>query len=371
MAAITPFALLEKIVNPMLANVDADARPSSDPLLSTAEFRIAEGVQVPESATIDIYAFTSEPAVLIGDLLAYQSSPAHIKQGQIKAKKFTQQIQISEDYMHRMMANQGNATNICGDMVGDQKKKNNQFFIQQLRSVLFKGLPYLLSGGSAEGDSKVIAVLGAGTGGTLSNPYDLNATAGTQLSLTSTVSLYGGQQTYNNVARIMSNVLAGMVKIDVDTGMVLPIGKLYMACNPLTYGVLAGTYDILNSTGAISIKPYLKLLEENHGVTVFQEYYADSTVTSAEDDTSILTFWGEDTIRFYMIPGAQGIEAWSPWNMVPVVNGEKMQFFYETHKAFEMAFYAIPYFIRPTSGADGYFYKKVFRVEVTQYNNAS
>ena len=29
-----------------------------------------------------------------------------------------------------------------------------------------------------------------------------------------------------------------------------------------------------------------------------------------------------------------------------------------------------PYYLRPTSGADGYFYKKVYRVEVTQYNNA-
>ena len=371
MANVNPYTLLEKELNPLLVPVDKNKRPSADPLLAMADIRTVEGVQTPESALIDIYAFTSEPAIIIGDNRAYTNSPGHIKQGQIKAKYYTQEIIVTEDEYKRMLQNNGKATQMIKDRVEEQLKRNNEYFIAQLRKVAITGLSAAASGGTDEGDAKVIAALGSGDGGTLTDPYDLNAVAGTSLDLTSSVALSGGQQTTNNINAIMSQVRSGMVKIDVDTGMVLPIGKLYLGVDPVTNGVLQGTHDILDSTtGRQSEKPYAKMLEDQ-GVTIVEDYWFDTTPDLSEDDESILTFFGENVLRMYLIQSPDGSESWSPWESKRVIQGEKSVIQYETHKSHEIAMYAQPYWLRTTAGSDGAFYKKVFRVTVQNYDNVS
>jgi len=363
MANARVFTLLEKHINPLLANIDKDRRPSSDPLIGAIDIKMADGVQTPESALIDIYAFTSEPAVMIGDRRYYESAPRHLKQGQVKAKYFTQEVRISEDELNRIETN-GGVTNIIKDMVEEQMKTNNEYFINQVRSVLIKGL----SSGD-EADSDIIAALGAGTSGTISDPYDLNATPGTAKDLTGSVTLRGADQTLNNINQIMTEVIFGMTKVDADTGMVLPIGKLYMGCDPHTYNALRGTKDKLNSTtGQLADLTCLKDLEQNYDVTVISDYNFDTTVTGADGDTPILTFFADpkDSLRMYLVP-SNAKEVWSDWREGEEVNSKtgRKTILYSRRKSFEIATYAIPYWIRASSGSDGAFYKKVFRVEVT------
>jgi hypothetical protein len=365
MSIASPFTLLRESLNPIFENYSYDEQPSQDQLLSLFRMETIEGVQQAESAWIDLYAYKSQPAIVIGDKLAYESGERDMETGRMKAKFYTEQVEIDETERKRIEQNAGRPTRIIERSVEDQLKRQNKYFIKKMRETAILGLT-----DSGNEDNEIIAMLGASSGGTLTDPSDMNATAGTAYTGTSLI-FSGSQQTANNVQQLVLAAKKGMTIIDTDTDDEIPIGQLYLGVDKASYAILSSNTEILNSTtGQRSEKTMLELFR-SMGVIVIADQRFDASHTGKTDpDTATWTFFadpGEDCHMFIVPDGRD--DSWSDWDSYRrmVKDGTKSQIIYERHKNKEIGFWPQAYWVN----SDDTYYKKVWRATVTTYDDSA
>ncbi|MHA1277096.1 MAG: hypothetical protein ACTSQ8_07915 [Candidatus Helarchaeota archaeon] len=369
MTTASPFTRLREIVNPMISEFTPDERPSTDPLLSILGQEQVVGIQTSTSGMIDLFAFKSQPAIIVGDRRAYKPGTKDMGSGRIKMKFFTEQIVITEDEYLRMVE-LGDASIIARN-VKEQRIRNNRYLINQLQRWAvnrWKGAKT-----DADYDKDWVSLFHPSDAGTITDPSDLNSTAGTPLDLTS-LSFQGGQQTTNNLTQVLGEVFKLFKKVDYLTKDVFPWTKMYMGCHPLMAAILKGTTEILNSTtGQRSTESYYQLLT-NQGITVVESVWFDDDFAAAEDGSTELVFFTDPELNFKMIVNVppEGADIWSPWKDGKQYDEKKgvNTVFYETHKSMEIGFYSTPYYIY-TAAATASFFKAMCTIQVTGYNNSA
>lgn len=362
-----PFTLLREVINPIMENVDIDETPSNDPLLSLFNMELYEGVQQPESAIIDVFAYKSNPAIVIGDLLAYESGERDMETGRIKAKFYTEQVEITETEYNRILANQRQPTRIIERSVEDQMKRQNRYFLKEMRNVAINGL----TSGENE-DNEVKIMLGAGTSGTLTDPYDMNATPGTAYTGTALI-FSGSQQTSNNVQQLVLAAKKGMTVIDTTTDDVIPITNLYLGMDKASYAIISSNTEILNdTTGQRSEKTMLQLFNDM-GVTVVVDQRFDSSHTGKTDpDTATWTFFDNPQVNCFMFVVPDGLgeeESWTNWDKYRKMNkdGTKSSLVFERHKHKEIGFWPQAYWVQSATA----YYKTIWRATVTTFDDTA
>ncbi len=362
----SPFTLLREVINPIMENVNIDEAPSQDPLLSLFNMELYDGVQQPESATIDIFAYKSTPAIVIGDLIAYESGDREMETGRIKAKFYTEQVEITETEYKRILQNKGQPTRLIERGVEDQMKRQNRYFLKEMRNVAINGLT---AGGNE--DNEIILMLGGSDGGTLTDPQDMNATAGTAYTGT-TLIFSGSQQTANNVQQLVLAAKKGMNIIDTTTDDVIPITNLYLGMDTASYAIVSVNTEILNSTtGQRSEKTMLQLFA-GMGVTVIKDQRFDSTHTGKTDpDTATWTFFDNPQVNCFMfvVPDGMGEESWTDWDKYRKLNkdGVTSSLAFERHKSKELGFWPQAYWVNSAAT----YYKAVWRATVTTFDDTA
>lgn len=360
MSESSPFTLLNEIINPIIEAASEEFKLSDSEFIKLFSAELAEGVQQEESAEIDIYAYKSNPAIVIGDRLAYEAGNRDMDLSKVKAKFFTEQIKISENAYNRILQNNNRPTQLIANGVRDQIKRQNRYFIKEMEKMVIVGL----ASGEAQ-DSKIYKVLGPGpsSNATLADPYDLNATPGSAYD-GSAFKLSGVGQTINNITQILALAFKGLTKIDTTTGDAIPYTKIYCGVDKMTYAILRGTNEIIStSSGQRSEKTLLQIMEAA-GITVVVNQQFDADYTGTAGDTAVMTFFTDpvDNVHMVIVPDGKE-ESWSEWYKVPVISGKKMSFYFEKHKAKEVGFWAQPYWIH----SDDDYYKMVWRITVTPY----
>jgi len=368
MTIASPFSLLKEHVNPMISGISPDMRPSEDPFIKVLGKEEISGFQQPEAGELDIYAYKSQPAVIVGDVLSYKPGTRQMGTGQIKFKKITQQLRITEDELVRIEQH-GNG-GIVKNSLEDQKIQNNLYFISQIQRWAINRWEGVTT--DEEYDAKFKSLLHPSDGGTITEPSDLNATAGTPLDISATTIMMGTNQTANNIQRIMSRVRMGMTKIDFNTKMVLPISNLHVGVHPLFKAILDGTTEILNTTSGQRGATYSTMLG-TQGVTIIESTFFDSDYAGAEDGDTQMTFFANPKInfKFLLVTMPSGMEAWSNWRDSKDKDeaSGRETISYEIHKAMEFGFFARPYWVMTTASAGSFFSPK-FIVTVQGLNDA-
>lgn len=370
-----PYTLLKETVNPILAQVLEDERIYDDPILSLFNFEslVGEGgktVQTSTSGELELYQFKSLPAVVIGDVYQYQTGVKSMIQGKIKAKKFTIQVRISEDQRDRISKAVMNGTM---PLIERELRTEMRNSIAYLRSQVIKYVfdPWGGVTTGADYDSAFKGFFAISSTGTLSNPSDLNSSAGTAEDLSAVVSLYGSNQTLYNVDQIVNQVITNFTKIDAVTNLAVPYKQIYMGVHPKIMAILKTKKDLYNATTKQQSQRYYYEDFVAAGIIPVVHTFFDSSAAITEDGTTTLVFFADPQEDFiiYDIPPPEG-DVWTDWFEEHNVGGEYSTISFERHKKLEFACQPQGYWVN-TSATAGSVFKKVCHVKVTTYNNAS
>jgi hypothetical protein len=368
MSYVNPYqTLLREQINPMVMAFSPDQRPDTDPFLSVLGKEVVTGIQTDTAGRIDVFAFKSQPAIIVGDKRAYKPGTRDIGTGTIKLQYYTEQVIVTEDELKRMQEN-GSAS-LIGRNIDEQRRFNNLYLISQIQKYAVD--PWGGVTTSTDYNKELIGMFASSSTGTLTDPADMNASAGTPLDLSTTVKLQGSNQTANNITAIMGEVTKGLKKIDFNSKIAFPYSKIYVVVHPLLAAILRGTTELLNSTTGQRGDSYANILA-SMGVTLTESVWADSDYAAAEDGTTQMKFFTDPQQNFKWIANVPpaGTDVWSPWTDQAEKDeaSGNMSIYYESHKSMEMGFFATPYYIY-SAAATATYLKALFVVTVTGYDN--
>ncbi len=372
MATASVYTILKEQVDPYLATINEEASAISSKFLDLFNQIDAPDIQVPESGQVDIYQVKSMPAINIGDKWMYVQGTRDLSQGKIKFKKMTISIRMDEDEANRIEKLGANNT-IIGKMLRTQQKDNFKYLQHIIEQWI--GDPWAGVSTSEDYDAEYKGVLMASdtsTGGTISQPADLNETAGTA-EVNTGIKLSGSQKTANNIQAILADLMTGLVKVDAVTGMVYDWTEspIFMFCHPQVLSILKAQKDILNSTTGETSKTTLYQDLVAAGIQPIGYYWADSAYALADHVTTTLIFVADPKQMFdimtIMPPEGEG---WSEWKEEAVTEEGKTKYTFEKHKKIEFGVVCNSIFIR-TSTTTGYFFKPVYRMTVTVFDNSA
>lgn len=368
MAYVNPYqTLLREQINPMVMAFSPDQRPDTDPFLSVLGKEVVTGIQTDTAGRIDVFAFKSQPAIIVGDKRAYKPGTRDIGTGTIKLQYYTEQVVITEDELNRMQQ-LGNASLIQRN-VEEQRRYNNLYLINQIQKYAVD--PWAAVTTSTDYNKDLIGMFASSSTGTITDPADMNAAAGTPLDLSSVVKLQGSNQTANNITQIMGEVTKGFTKVDFNSKVLFPYSSIYVLVHPLLGAILRGTTELLNSTTGQRGDSYANILR-SMGVTIVESVWADSDYAAAEDGATQMKFFTDPQQNFKWLANvpADGRDVWSPWTdqMEKDEASGVQSIYYESHKSMEMGFFATPYYIF-SAAATATYLKALFVVTVTGYDN--
>lgn len=362
MVTTNPFTLLKEQVDPMIETIREDMSPlANNPIIALLR-RDTIKMQVPESGILELYHFRSAPCVVIGDRWAYQASGKNMDVGKIKFKKYTIQVKLTEDEVDRI--EQIGVDALVARGLRNQLKTNQAYLEDQLLKWIID--PWNSVTTSEEYDSLYLGLFAPSNAGTISNPSDLNATAGTALDKTA-LKFSGAGQTANNIQQLLSSVLPSMVKKDYNTHLQVPVNNLYLGVEPVVYSILKSTRDIMNSTtGQRDTQTYLQSLIAS-GINVIESVWFDQSYSYSTGNTSRLCFFSnpQENCYLYVIEPPNG-QTWSEWDKIHENMGEKNVILYEKHKKVEMGVNAQAYYVN-TSATAGSYFKAMFFATITPY----
>ena len=369
--ATNPYALLKEVVSPMIEQIPEEMKVSDDPLLKILGREVVTGIQTPEAGILELYQFKAAPRIIVNDRWVYGTGTRDMDQGRIKLKKFTVQLKVTEDELDRIEQN-GMDASIIARNIRNQKRDNGAYLINQIQRWgvnRWEGATDDL-----EYDDQFNSMFQGSNTGTISEPSDMNATAGTPQNLSAAVSIWGTNKTANNVQRITQYALTGLTFLDFVSKLQVPVRKIYMGCHPKVAALFRTTRELLNSTTGQVSNDSLAQLFEASGITIVESVWFDSDAsTTVEDATTQLTFFADPEFNFKMIvvPPPKNGEAWSDWKDGKEINkmADLETITYEKHKKMEIGFLAQPYWVRTAAATDA-FYKPLYRVTITLYNNA-
>ena len=359
------YTLLKETVDPMIEMWSPDEEITSNELISLFDMELIEGVQQPESAEIDVFAYKSFPAINVGDSRAYRTGNRTMDVSKTKAKFFTQQVVATEDEIKRVRQNSGSSLRLVEGSINDQLKRNNKYYIKEVVDMAINGLE-----DGDEEDANVYKMLGAGPASspTLANPYDLNATPGTALDL-SAYNFSGTNQTANAIVQLINELKTGFVKIDTNSNEAIPFNTIYLGVPDLVYEIFDSNHDIRNGTTGERDQRTMKeqLAASNIILVKNQQFDPDYTSKTTTTTSTIIAFADPQVnCKMFVVPDGMGEDVWTDWDSQRVIEGELTTIQYEKHKSKEIGFWPQAYWV---ASSDAY-YKMVFCVTITPYENS-
>jgi len=365
MATQNPYTLLRESADPMLGALGPNDHVSVDPILGLIGYDpVPEQIQTSSAGEIDIFGFKSQPAIVVGQHRAYKAGNRGMDVGKAYLQFYTEQIWVDEDELERMEQN-GDGS-LIGRNVKAQRIRNHRYYINRVLKYAIN--PWEGVTTSTDYNANMIGMFMSSSTGTLTNPSDLNSTAGTPANLTSTAILSGGSQTYYNTERIMTSVIAGFAKVDYNSHDEFPWSKMYCGTHPNTYAILSTVKDLFNSTGTKNVIPYMQELEAM-GITVVKSahFYSTSAVTTGGEGR--LFFFTDPLLNFKMMEKQSASkDAWSPWVLgkrETEVEGV-MKISYETHRSSEIGFLPQAYHFWTAASTESYF-KALYVVRICNF----
>ena len=335
-------------VNPILALLGYDPVP--------------EGIQTSSAGEIDLFEYTSQPAIVVGKHRAYKEGNRDLDTGKAYLQFYTEQIRVDEDELARVKQN--GDTSIIGRSVKKQQVRNHRYFISQILKYAINPWNDVTTG--TDYNANLIGMFMSSSTGSIGNPSDLNAVAGTPIDMTSTVKLKGSQ-TYYNTERIMADVEAGFAKVDFISQDEFPWSEMYLGTHPNTYAILKVVKDLYNSTGQKNDVPYLQEFEAM-GITVVKSahFYPDSAVTTGGEGR--LFFFTDPKVNFLMMEKKSEENNWTEWEKGQIKTETEgiMKISYEKHRSNEIGFRAQPYHMWTAAATESYF-KGLFVVRVNNF----
>ncbi len=365
MVTQTPFTLLREVADPMLVGLGPNDNVKVDPILSLIGYEsVPEDIQTSKAGEIDLFAFKSQPAIVVGQHRTYKAGNRDMDQGKAYLQFYTEQIYVDEDELERVMQN-GNSGVIARN-VRAQIVRNHRYYINRVLKYAIN--PWNGATTSADYNKNLIGMFMSSSAGTIGNPSDLNAVAGTPIDLTTTVKLKGAGQTLYNIERIMAEVEAGFAKVDYNSHDMFPWTKMYCGTHPNTYAILKTVKDLWNSTtGQKSQVSYLQEFEAM-GITVVKSahFYPDSSVSAAGEGR--LFFFTDPQLNFKMLEKVSKLDAWSEWERgkrETEIKGN-MKISYDKRRSSEIGFLPTAYHFWTAAATESYF-KGLFVVRLTNY----
>lgn len=360
-----PLTLLKLQVDPILKNVSTETPIIGNPLLEVLKKTILKGVEVPPSNILELAQPYSIPVATIGDSWQYRAMQSNLATGKCKFKKFTLQSVASEDELDRLY--QLGEGSLIAAMKADELKRGILFLRDQLSR--YANDPWGGVTTSPYYDANIVGLFAASSGGTISNPSDLNAVAGTPLA--TGLSMSGANQSTRVVEQIAAEIKKGFVKIDAKTGARIPVSRIYAGVHPLLKSILDSTSDILDSTSGYRSPNSMTEDFAKKGITVIEDIGFDASYAAGEDDLATMRCFADPDMDFEMlgIKPKEG-DGWTEWDDFKEINGDVMTIGYEKHKKLECAFRPMAYAVFTTAAATSpTFFKKVFNLTVVGYNN--
>ena len=366
------YTILKEQVDPFLAAINEEVSAISSEFLDLFAHTPAPDIQVPEGGQLDIYQVKSMPSINIGDKWQYQQGTRDLSQGKIKFKKMTISVRMDEDEKNRI-EKLGEINTVIGKMIKAQQRDNFAY----LQHIIEKWIGDPWSGATTDEDydasfKGILMGSDVSTGGTISQPADLNSTAGTAEN-NSAIILSGSQKTANNIQAILADLMTGLIKVDAVTGKVYDWSKgpIYMLCHPQVLAILKAQKDLLNATTGELSKQSLYQDLVAAGVQPISYYWANSAYALADPVTTTLVFVSDPKQMFEIltIDPPEG-EGWTDWKEEIITEEGKTRYTYEKHKKIEFGVLCNSVFIR-TSATAGYFFKPEYRMTVTAYDNTA
>lgn len=360
----SPFSLLQRYVDPLIEQINENAPPMSNQILDLFDSTTIDSIKVPESGILEFWQAKAMPAIHIGDSWGYIQGDRSLAQGQVKFKKMTISIVMTEDEANRI---ESQDPTVIEDMIVTQMKENSQYLqttIEQWAINPWEGVTT-----SVDYDSLFLGALAPSSTGTLSSPKDMNTTAGTAETWTTSVKISGSNKTVYNVTNIASGVKKLMHKIDAVTKKEFRPKTIYMGVHPNVYDIISTEKDLYNATTKQSSTKSLAADLADMGIIVVQSVWFDSDYAYAEDATTSVCFFA-DPKDFFRIIGVKPPEGdtWNEWEKAQHTNAGVITYNFEKHKKVEFAVQARSVHVN-TSATASTFFKPVVWATITVFDN--
>jgi len=337
-----PIESLKKNVDPQIESINPEEMFPKDLIISDfAEEVLNEPIQQEQSGRIPIYSAVARGSALFGDTWGYKSDEIGHELGYVKAKKGTVMIELTEDQLSRIRAN---------DSYFIREAITNQMKIAaRSTAVQMEKMAFTLSPNDPGYDAAWISPLAPSNSGTNpGNPADCNATPGTAKDL-SAIIWSGGSQTTRNIETFLAAIEADFAAIRaLDTQFTLNFKNKILVVPPAFYAVLKTTKDI-KSTTQVSNLYYIEELAAA-GYQVRESPFVDPSYTALSSNTACSCVVYADPMNSFakvMIP-CDGGYGWTDWAELKTKDNGIMKISYEKHKKFEWFLLARAYYL-PTS----------------------
>jgi len=362
MVTTNVFALLKDYVDPTFEKISDEMPLIGGPLLDVLGYELIKGIKVPEAGIMEFWQPRSMPAIHIGDRWGYVQGGRTVDTGKIKFKKMTISVVLSEDELNRIEVDgQGS---MIEKVLRRERKENVLYLRQELEKWCID--PWDAVTTSTDYDSLYAGLFKLSSTGTVTNPSDMNTTAGTAEDLSATVMLTGTSRTYNNVSRIAAQIQLDLKKIDFITKRETSFTNVYYMVNPLAKKIMDTNYDMLNATTqALSPLTYTQDLAKM-GITVISSPHISYTYGSTNEMTGIAFADPNEWFEIYMVDN--GSEGWSEWKEKPNENNGITTYSYEKHRKIEFGVHAGSTYINSSATAGAYL-KPVCHIKIEPYTN--
>jgi len=337
---------LKEVIDPMIAAASDENPLTDDEFLSLIDIDILD--KVPDGNIVELYGAFSDPAVYVGDKWMYEPSERALSFGKMKLKKMTISIRISEDEMGRMIK-KGDSS-IVKKMIKRQMKDQVLYLREQIIKFCLTDNSTLLTT-DPDLDAMIFGFFELSSSGTISNPSDLGASAGT-ITDGDVIDWTGATQTARNVAAFIALIKPRFVKLDFLTHIPLPTkGPIYMLVHPVFKALLESSYDILDSTtGRLSENTQAQDLAKA-GIIVLASAHVDVLSSFADGDSNdYVCFTNPKDFTLWLAPPAEGF-GWDDWALID--DGKSK--FYIKRKKIEFGLEIQAYGLHTSATAHSYF----------------
>lgn len=343
--ANNPMTYLKEVIDPMIAAASDENPLADDEFLSLIDIDILD--QVPEGNIVELYGAFSDPSVYVGDRWMYDPSERGMNFGKMKLKKMTISIKVTEDEMSRMIK-RGDSS-ITKKMIKRQMKDQVLYLRETIIKQCLTGPANIAT--DADLDPLIYGFFELSSDGTISNPSDLGAVAGT-ITDADVIDWTGAAQTPRNVPGFVTLIKPRFVKLDFLTHIQLPTsGPIYMLVHPTFKAMLESSYDILDSTtGRLSLNTQAQDLAKA-GIILLASAHVDVLSSFADGDSNdYVCFTNPTDFTLWLAPPAEGT-GWDDWSLID--DGKSK--YYIKRKKIEFGLEIQAYGLHTSASEHGYF----------------
>jgi len=303
---------LKRITDPLFDGVSAEQPISSDPILGSIGIKTINEADVPISLIVELYGPTAKPAIHIGDRWGYAYSARSLNTGEMKMKKATIAVKVTEDEIAPIMAKK--QEHIITDMVLTELKYQNDALRLELQRIAIGNFTAATEWTT---DPKVFGIFGTSSTGTITNPSDLCVSAGTPTNLTAII-WSGSEQTSRNVESLLANLIPrwGLFK-DTNTGRAIPATNFTLYVPVYMYRVLQSNKDIKDANAYTTSNMFYIQEFAAAGVTVVSCEQLTSPDATPDGEAATAVFVSDPKKNFFLWLGKpQSGMGWTEWEEI-------------------------------------------------------